>query len=154
VLIAGLVIWVQPSWHAVDPAVTLLFCAIVFWSTVSVIQSSISVLLEEVPPHVSWNQVYRNIVALTAVERVHDLHIWSISDGVPALSVHCFLKKGGDPRQALRDVYAVCTRHNIHHATIQIQCGGNDNNDEVEEECITCRHDIPCDHPGATDWTT
>jgi solute carrier family 30 (zinc transporter), member 2 len=50
VLIAGVIIWLKPEWHIVDPVCTLLFCAMVFYSTLGVLRSSISVLLEEVPP--------------------------------------------------------------------------------------------------------
>ena len=102
---------------------TLLFCALVFCSTLGVIRRSISVLLEEVPPHISWNEVYRAIAAVEAVERVHDLHIWSISDGVPALSVHCILRSNhaNQSAKALQSVYDACRQHGIRHATIQIQ---------------------------------
>jgi len=159
VLVAGLVIWVRPDWHLVDPLVTLLFCAIVFASTLGVMRGSVAVLLEEVPPNIRWNEVYRAISQVPTVEGVHDLHIWSISDGVPVLSVHCFLADSTDtdgkkdanqlPQQALRDVYAVCTKYGIHHATIQIQCRTS----EEEEGCVTCPTDPhPCDHPGVTGW--
>jgi len=76
VLIAGLVIWWKPSWHLVDPIVTLLFCTMVFYSTLSVIRNSVAVLLEEVPPHIDWESVHDAISNVQNVERVHDLHIW------------------------------------------------------------------------------
>ena len=146
VLIAGLVIWFQPTWHWVDPVVTLLFCALVFYSTLGVIRSSIAILPEEVPPHIGWNPVYQAIAAVPAVERVHDLHIWSISDGVPALSVHCFLRNGhNDSAEALQSVYKVCRQHGIQHATIQIQCPGEGNAADDEVACITCQDD-KCEH--------
>ena len=67
VLIAGLVIWWKPTWQVVDPICTLLFCALVFYSTLGVLRSSISVLLEEVPPHVSWRDVHDDIQAVEGV---------------------------------------------------------------------------------------
>ena len=136
VLIAGIIIWLKPGWKVVDPIITLLFCALVFYSTLSVIRGSIAVLLEEVPPHVSWNQVHNNISSVQGVHGVHDLHIWSISDGVPALSVHCFVEPGNDTDQALRDIYAVChRRHGIQHATIQFQSGDSSS---TAYDCVTC----------------
>ena len=137
---------------------TLLFCALVFYSTLGVIRSSIAILLEEVPPHIGWDSVFRAIAAVEAVERVHDLHIWSISDGVPALSVHCFLRDGHDSAEALQSVYQVCRQHGIQHATIQIQCSGGgattttaaaaaaaDGFNDAEVACITCQDD-KCGH--------
>ena len=140
VLIAGIVIWLKPAWKVVDPIITLLFCGLVFYSTLSVIRGSIAVLLEEVPPHVSWNQVHDNISAVPGVHGVHDLHIWSISDGVPALSVHCFVEPavGNDNMdQALKDIYAVCHRlHGIQHATVQLQSGDASS---TACDCVTCQ---------------
>jgi solute carrier family 30 (zinc transporter), member 2 len=137
VLIAGLIIWRNPTWHMVDPIATLIFCAIVFHSTLSVIRGSVAVLLEEVPPNIDWSRVHSAISSVAGVSRVHDLHIWSISDGIPALSVHCFVT--GETDQALRDVNAACRKYGIQHATIQMQQSG--------DECITCpTGDLICTH--------
>ena len=132
VLIAGLVIWVQPSWHVVDPICTLGFCALVFCSTLGVLRSSIAVLLQEVPPNVSWKAVQTQIQAVPGVWNVHDLHIWSISQGVPSLSVHVMTRASSadNTTETLAQIQAVCERHGIYHATIQVQCQG--------DACITC----------------
>jgi cation diffusion facilitator family transporter len=126
VLIAGVVIWFRPDWHVIDPICTLVFCMIVFYSTLGVLRSSISVLLEETPPSVSWQAVYDAISATPNVTNVHDLHIWSISHGQPALSVHC---SSTDP-EALSNINSVCCRYGIVHSTIQIQ--------GPEGTCVTC----------------
>mmetsp|Transcript_1778 Transcript_1778/g.5191 ORF Transcript_1778/g.5191 Transcript_1778/m.5191 type:complete len:471 (-) Transcript_1778:155-1567(-) len=129
VLIAGLTIWWKPEWRAIDPICTILFCMVVFYSTIGVIRSSISVLLEEVPPHVDWDDVYRDISAVPGVFNVHDLHIWSISHGFVALSVHA---SATDPDGALQKIEAVCSRHGVAHSTIQLQSAGGG------ADCITC----------------
>ena len=135
VLIAGLVIWWKPSWHMVDPICTLGFCALVFYSTLGVLRSSISVLLEEVPPNLSWRNVHEDIENVHGVTNVHDLHIWSISHGVPTLSVHC---SSSTPQQALEDIYKVCQKHKITHATVQVQ--------GLDGDCITCTGDLTLCH--------
>jgi len=137
VLVAGLIIWFVPSPNVriVDPIATLLFCVVVFGSTMGVIRSSIAIILEEVPPDVSWDQVYEDIsnVKGGGVSNVHDLHIWSISHGSTALSVHC---NADDPEQALANILDVCTKkHGIAHPTVQVQRGGTDN------DCITRHND-------------
>eukprot|EP00978_Attheya_sp_CCMP212_P008494 scaffold19934_cov50-Attheya_sp.AAC.2 len=128
VLIAGLTIWAKPSWRIVDPIVTILFAAIVFYSTLSVIRASISILLEEVPPSLSWDSVYNKISAVPGVSNVHCLHIWSISHGKPTLSVHA---SASNTEQALVDVTKVCKGYGITHATVQIQSDTN-------PDCVTC----------------
>merc|ERR1712238_563271 len=122
VLVAGLIIWFFPSPNVrvIDPIATLLFCIVVFYSTLGVIRSSISIILEEVPPETDWQTVYEDLAKVDGVSQVHDLHIWSISHGVSALSVHC---QATNPEQALKTILGkeVCGKHNIAHPTIQIQ---------------------------------
>ena len=128
VLIAGLIIWAVPSWTIVDPLCTLLFCTLVGYSTVGVLRTSVAILLQEVPPSVDWKSVYDAIAQIDGVSNVHDLHIWSISHGIPILSVHC---QATDPERAMEQIYCVCRDFGIVHTTIQVQAqsGG---------ECITC----------------
>lgn len=134
VLIAGLVIWLKPEWKIVDPICTLFFCALVFYSTLGVLRSSISVLLEEVPPNIQWRDVFDAIASVDNVDNVHELHIWSISHGTPTLSVHC--STTGDQELALERIYCVVKKYGISHATIQVQ--------SETGECITC-NGLPCD---------
>ena len=127
VLIAGLVIWFKPEWHIIDPICTLLFCCVVFYSTIGVFKSSLSVLLEATPPQINWTQVYNSIKNVPDVTDVHDLHIWSISHGQPSLSVHC---TSPHPQQAIININKVCSKHGISHSTIQVQT--------EEGSCVTC----------------
>uniref|UniRef100_A0A7S4HR36 Cation efflux protein cytoplasmic domain-containing protein n=1 Tax=Odontella aurita TaxID=265563 RepID=A0A7S4HR36_9STRA len=128
VAIAGLIIWAKPTYAAADPICTIFFAILVFYSTIGVIRSSISVLLEEVPPSVSWLKVYDTISSVHGVSNVHDLHIWSISHGEPALSVHV---NASHPEKALEDIHKVCQQLKIRHSTIQVQ-------PSTIPDCITC----------------
>ncbi|GKY91631.1 hypothetical protein MPSEU_000135000 [Mayamaea pseudoterrestris] len=120
VLLAGVVIWFRPTWVIVDPIITLCFCLLVFYSTIGVFRSSISVLLEAVPPRLSWKQIYDELSALESVTDVHDLHIWCISDGVTSMSVHASAVDD-DCAKALQHINNVCRRHKILHVTVQVQ---------------------------------
>lgn len=134
VLIAGLIIWHNPAWRIVDPIATILFCILVFWSTLGVIRSAICVLLEEVPPDVSWQRIHDQIDLLPGVTDVHDLHIWSISHGLTALSVHVNTTSGRvNTKQVLTTIAAICKKNGINHTTIQVQPFCRDDNG-----CITC----------------
>mmetsp|Transcript_21233 Transcript_21233/g.52249 ORF Transcript_21233/g.52249 Transcript_21233/m.52249 type:complete len:446 (+) Transcript_21233:395-1732(+) len=127
VLIAGLIIWFKPEWQKLDPIITIMFSAMVFYSTLGVLRTSIAVLLEEIPSGVSWQKVFEDISNIPCINNVHDLHIWSICHGEAALTVHC----SSDDSNALAEVYKVCQAHGISHATIQIQ-------PNEEEGCATC----------------
>ncbi|KAL7528980.1 hypothetical protein ACHAXR_005206, partial [Thalassiosira sp. AJA248-18] len=129
VLIAGLIIWAKPTWQLADPICTLIFSILVCYSTVGVIRSSLSVLLEEVPPGVDWEEIYDGICGVEGVSNVHDLHIWSISHGLPILSVHA---TAVNSEKAYRDIKKVCNEKNISHLTIQLQPAS------TEYDCVTC----------------
>jgi len=88
VLVAGLLIWKHPKWQLADPLCTLLFSIIVARSTVLPFQQSMSILMNETPPHIDYQSVHSKLSAIYGVSNAHDLHIWSISQGVYCLSVH------------------------------------------------------------------
>lgn len=128
VFVAGLIIWYKPTWQITDPICTLIFSILVCWSTSSVIRSSLSVLLEEVPPGVDWDEVFGAIKSVEGVSNVHDLHIWSISHGQSCLSVHATAE---GIEAAYRDITRLCHKRKITHLTIQLQPA-------TMEDCVTC----------------
>ena len=128
VLIAGLLIWKNPTWQLTDPICTLIFSVMVCYSTIGVIRSSLSVLLEEVPPGVDWEGMFDAISSVEGVSNVHDLHIWSISHGHSILSVHGVAK---DVERAYRDIKQLCNQRNITHITVQLQ-------PRTIDGCLTC----------------
>jgi len=127
VLVGGLIVWWKPSWQMLDPIITLVFSVFVMASTVKVLRSSVAVLLEETPANISWKQVFTAISEIDGVSNVHELHIWSISHGEPALTVHCL---STNPN-AIAEINKVCRRFGIDHVTIQVQPEGFD--------CLTCK---------------
>eukprot|EP01082_Thalassiosira_pseudonana_P000675 g461.t1 g461 contig10:83239-84546(-) len=128
VLVAGLIIWWKPDWQIADPICTLIFSVLVCYSTVGVIRGSLSVLLEEVPPGVQWEEIYDAISSVAGVSNVHDLHIWSISHGQYILSVHA---NAENIATAYKDIKKVCNKRNISHLTVQLQ-------PNTIDECVTC----------------
>jgi zinc transporter 2 len=120
VLVAGIVIWFRPAWIVVDPICTLGFCIAVFHTTLGVVRSSMVVLLEEVPPQINWQSIYRDLTSIPHLTDVHDLHIWCISDGVPSLSLHASCDDG-HCENALKSITAVCQKYGIVHITAQVR---------------------------------
>jgi len=119
VFLGGLVIWYKPEWHAIDPILTLGFSGLVLWSITGVMRSSLAVLLEETPANIDWQEVHDAIAGVPGVIDVHDLHIWCISHGQTAISVHCFSMDDyaiGAINRALRPF-------GIGHTTIQVNRG-------------------------------
>jgi solute carrier family 30 (zinc transporter), member 2 len=154
VFLAGCIIWIFPTWTMVDPICTIVFCILVISSAWGVVRTSVAVLIQEVPSHLQFHRIRDRIAMVKGVHNVHELHIWSISHGVPALTVHCTIANGvattTNPTTTatttttnattatkhmhdvvLEKIYEVVSREfGIRHATIQIQ--------SIDGDCITC----------------
>jgi len=134
VLLAGLLILYNPNWQVADPLCTIFFSVLVTYSVIGTFKQSLSILMEETPPDINWDQVYDGISSVKGVTNVHDLHIWSISQGNYAISVHL---KAVNTNAALKDVGRMCrVKYGIGHCTIQIQQSTAGIDDD--EDCFTC----------------
>ena len=119
VLVAGVVIWYKPEWRIIDPMLSIIFCPIIFYSTLGVIRSSMNILLEGAPPDVNVDELWSEIQSVRGVTNVSDLHVWSISHGAVAMTVN---GTATNPQAALRIVHRLCTRsYGIGHCTIQLE---------------------------------
>ena len=121
VLLAGIVIYCRPRWVVVDPLLTLTFCILVFYSTLSVVRSSVAVLLEGVPPSISYTQVVNDLKEIPHLSSLHDVHIWSISDGEPSISLHASVEDASQLTPTLEHIKRICQTYKIDHITAQIQ---------------------------------
>jgi cobalt-zinc-cadmium efflux system protein len=86
-IIAGVSI-VAFGWAWADPLCSVLISLIIIVGAVRLILESVNVLLEGTPAHISIAAVERAILSTDGVEGVHDLHVWTISSGIDALSAH------------------------------------------------------------------
>jgi cation diffusion facilitator family transporter len=122
VLIAAVVIWYRPDWSIADPLCTFLFSILVFASTVMVTREAIHILMEGAPKDINLAQLESDIRALAGVKGIHDLHVWSLAAGKPALTIHVLRHEEHDVDLVLMSCQSLlCTRYNIHHATIQVE---------------------------------
>ncbi len=114
-----MVIW---QWNAADAIVSVLVSIIIFYSSWQLLRDSVDVLLEGTPRHVSVASVLSDLGSVEGVIAVHDLHVWSISSGMTALSCHVVLRGEADSGAVLEKLGRLMhDRHNIEHSTIQIE---------------------------------
>lgn len=122
VIIAATVIWVHPEYRIVDPICTILFSIIVLFTTFKLVKESSHILMEGTPNGINPASVQRALKDISLVLGVHDLHIWSIKTGRPALSVHLHICADADDAEALRAAQqCLVNKFNICHSTIQIE---------------------------------
>ena len=124
VLIAGVVIIYKPEWKAIDPILSIVFCPLIFYSTLGVIRTSMQILLEGSPTNVNVDELWSDIAAVEGVTKITNLHVWSISHGSIAMTVHA---RAIQPQTALYDIHELCTRsYGIEHCTIQMEDHSSD----------------------------
>jgi cobalt-zinc-cadmium efflux system protein len=122
------VLWARPEWTWLDPALSLAISALILWGAVRLIREITDILMESVPGHLDLGQVASGMAgAASGVVAVHDLHIWTISSGLYALSAHVTvsteaLGRNDEILTALK--LTLRERFHIDHSTIQIESAG------------------------------
>lgn len=120
VISAALLYWTD--WQWIDPVVGLLIAVLIIKGTWGLFTDSFRLIIDGVPRGISWTEVSQFLQAEPGVEEVHDLHIWAISTQENALSAHLYMPENplsDESRQKL--VKQLREKHNIHHATIQVE---------------------------------
>lgn len=121
VVVAALLILLT-GWEWIDPAVSLVICAIIVWGTWGLLRDSVRMSLAAVPQTVDAAGVSAYLRELPGVTQLHDLHIWPVSTTETALTCHLVMP-GGHPgdRFLMETAHALAHRFAIGHATIQIE---------------------------------
>jgi cobalt-zinc-cadmium efflux system protein len=86
--IAAALIITFTGWYAADPILSVLIGGLVVWGAWTLLKESVDVLLEAAPRGVVIADVRRAMDAVPGVEGVHDLHVWTVTSGLTALSAH------------------------------------------------------------------
>ena len=120
VVLAALVI-LTTGWAYADPLISIAVALLVLGSSWGVLSDSVSVLLEATPRGVDARAVERALTESAGVTSVHDLHIWTITSGFPALSAHVLVARGDDCHGRRRELEALLEREfGITHTTLQV----------------------------------
>jgi cobalt-zinc-cadmium efflux system protein len=109
------------GWNAADPLASLFVTVLVVRSGWRLVRESVDVLLEATPAHISLGTVRRELESIGGVESVHDLHVWSVTSGVVAMSAHAVVTPESDTQRILEDAVAAMGRLGIGHVTVQIE---------------------------------
>lgn len=120
-LVAGAIIW-RTGWLAADPVMSLVICALILFSSWTLIRDAVNVLMEGTPRGLDVDAVQRALVAEPGVCGVHDLHLWSVTSGFHALSAHVEVDAVLDRERVLRRLnFVLRERFGLTHTTLQIE---------------------------------
>lgn len=121
-IVAALVI-LFTGWTQADAVASIFIAALVLVSAWGLIRESVDVLMEAVPPHIDLERLRRSLEAVGGTERVHDLHVWTLTTGQYALSAHAVVREAGDGERILGEMRdRLRTDFAIDHVTIQLEC--------------------------------
>ncbi|WP_136418179.1 cation diffusion facilitator family transporter [Herbaspirillum sp. ST 5-3] len=120
-LIAGAVIYFT-GWMTIDPLLSLAVSLLILKSTFGILRESYHFLMEGVPHHIDYLQVGEDLAAIDGVLSVHDLHVWEMTPGQPALIGHVEIRSLLEWPTLLQAIKAMLLeKHAIDHVTLQAE---------------------------------
>ena len=120
-ILGGFAVW-QLGWKWADPAISVAIGVLVIISSWNLLKESVAVLMEGAPGHVDVDALREAILSTPGVISVHDLHVWSITSGMTALSAHvCVKGRLANPKLLTNLRELLDSRFGIDHTTIQME---------------------------------
>jgi cobalt-zinc-cadmium efflux system protein len=114
------------GWNRVDPVVSLFVAALMFAAAWSLLRESGRIFLEGAPESAPPADVGPAIAAHSGVVETHDLHVWTVTDGFPALSAHVLVQPGADCHRIRLELETMLhDRFGIDHTTLQVEHVGS-----------------------------
>ena len=121
VVVAGLIV-LATGWAYADPIAAILIGVLVVASTGGVLRETVGVLLEGAPSGMDAREVGAAIAGTEGVVGVHDLHLWTITSGFPAMSAHVLVAAGADCHAIRRELEVLLRdRFELTHTTLQVE---------------------------------
>jgi cobalt-zinc-cadmium efflux system protein len=109
------------GWSRFDPIAGLLVAALMLRSAWSLLRESGRIFMEASPDGLDPQAVARELAADADVAEVHDLHVWTVTSGFPALAAHVLVSPDADCHAARRRLQHVLEeRFHLHHVTLQV----------------------------------
>lgn len=129
-VIAGGVIILATGWTTVDPIISIFIGLLILRGAVKLVLESSDILLEAVPKHLDVTQISNALREIEGVRDVHDVHLWTITSGIYALSCHLLIEDRmvSSSSHIVEEVnQALSQKFGIGHSTLQLECGECEN---------------------------
>jgi cobalt-zinc-cadmium efflux system protein len=112
---------VATGWVVADPLISVLITLLVLGSAWRLIKESTDILMEATPNHIALGDVHDRIASVPGVDSVHDLHVWTVTSGVVAMSGHLVVRNPTDNQPVLEAVQDRMRALGINHVTVQME---------------------------------
>jgi cobalt-zinc-cadmium efflux system protein len=146
-VITGGIVIALSGWNIVDPIVSIIISLIIVTAAWGIFKEGLRVLLEGTPRHIDLGHLAKTLHKLPGVKDVHDLHIWSITPEIHALSCHVLIEDQSVSQSDMvrQDIEATLKQEfDIDHCTLQMecqQCGANELLCQMQLSKADTRHD-------------
>jgi cobalt-zinc-cadmium efflux system protein len=119
--IAGAVILIWGLDRA-DGIASILIAALMFWAAYGLLRESGRVFMEAAPKGLDPEAIGKALVEEAGVVEVHDLHVWEVTTGMPAISAHMIVREDADCHEARwRAARLLADRFGVEHSTLQVE---------------------------------
>ena len=119
---AAAILVLVTGWLQADPLVSIVIGVLVLASSWAILRDATSILLEAAPKGLDMRALGARLAGAPGVVEVHDLHVWTITSGFPALSAHVLVGAGEDCHQRRRELERLLhDQFGIEHTTLQVE---------------------------------
>lgn len=120
-IVAGIIIY-KTRWYQADALASAFICLGIVFTSYWLLRDAIHILLEGAPSHLDIEEIRGALAALDGVKEVHDLHLWSLTQGSESMSGHLVVVEGLDTDRVLKDgTRLLKERFRLSHVTLQIE---------------------------------
>jgi cobalt-zinc-cadmium efflux system protein len=124
--IVAAAIIILTGWGYADPLISVAIGFLILGSSWKLLKDSTNILLEATPPDLDATEVGRKMASADGIVEVHDLHIWTITSGFPALSAHVLVGRHENCHARRRDLENLLAHeYGISHTTLQVDHAGD-----------------------------
>lgn len=125
-VIAAALVILLTGWSYADPIISVFIGVLVLFSSWKLLRESVNILLESSPPGIDAAEVGKSMAGVEGVKEVHDLHIWMVTSGFPALSAHVLVGTDENCHARRRDLEEMLAHeYGIEHTTLQVDHAGD-----------------------------
>lgn len=123
-VIIAAIIMLTTGWYYADPIISAGIGLFILPRTWILLKDAVNVLLEGTPADVDIEELSTGITKISGIKSIHDLHVWSLTSGYNAMSVHIVIDEGLPYNDTLRLINDTITSNfKISHVTIQLEVG-------------------------------
>jgi len=132
--IAGALILIW-GFERADGIASLLIAALMLWASYGLLRDSGRIFMEAAPPELDPEEIGRTLAGEEGVVEVHDLHVWEVTSGMPAISAHLIVGKDADCHEARwHAARLIAERFGVEHSTLQVEHDAGDELLQIKSE--------------------